>query len=132
MRDNLADTTPRSCGPPFPGGWGGLHYNPLKAPWEITMPQFRKRPVEVEAVQRIAEDRRPHRALSEPGDEWVVTHAVPSGRKTRYTLRQVGWHGQTGAFYSLDEDPKPYEPGSWSPLWIVAHTDRLDEAGNPL
>ena len=96
--------------------------------------RFRKRPVEVEAVRPTAENRRPYRAPSEPGDEWVVTHAVldGSGRRTRYTLRQVGWHGQSGAFYSLDEDPKSYEPGSWSPLWVIAHTDRRDEDGNPL
>lgn len=84
------------------------------------------------------EDRRPYRALSEPGDEWIVTHAVPgdSGRKTRYTLRQVGWHGQTGAFYAFDESfdgslPQ-YEPESFSPMWVVAHRDVLDNEGDPV
>jgi len=41
------------------------------------------------------------------------------------TFRQVGWHGQTGAFYSLDEDPSRHEPGSFGPLWILAHNEPI-------
>ena len=33
--------------------------------------------------------------------------------------RQVGWHGQSGAFYALDEAPGRYEPGSFSALWLL-------------
>ncbi len=39
------------------------------------------------------------------------------------TWRQVGWHGQTGDFYSLDEDPSPTEPGSFSPLWLLIENE---------
>lgn len=67
---------------------------------------------------------RPYRAQHEPGTE--VSALVGDWRQT---LRQVGWQGQTGAFYSLDEDPSPFEPGSFSPLWVVAHSDdaRFDD-----
>jgi hypothetical protein len=41
----------------------------------------------------------------------------------RQLWRQVGWHGQTGAFYAYDENPKAYEPGGWSPLWLVVEDD---------
>lgn len=69
------------------------------------------------------EDRRPYRALSEPGDEWVVTHAAPNARKMRYTLRLVGRHGQSGAFYALDEPASQYEPGPFGLMWVIASTD---------
>lgn len=65
-------------------------------------------------------DRRPHRAACEPGDE---LHIVADGRSM--TFRQIGWHGQSGAFYALDEDPSLYEPGSFGPLWILAHNEAV-------
>jgi hypothetical protein len=44
----------------------------------------------------------------------------------RQVWRQVGWHGQSGAFYSLSEDPKPHEPGSYSPLWVLIENEEYD------
>lgn len=66
------------------------------------------------------EDRRPYRALSEPGHEWVVARTVPgdSGRRTCHTLRLVGWLGQSGAFYASNESPTQYEPGPFSEMWV--------------
>lgn len=61
-----------------------------------------------------APDTRPYRSQSATG-ELRVTHTLES----RQVWRQVGWHGQTGAFYSLDEDPRKHEPGSFSPLWLL-------------
>lgn len=65
-------------------------------------------------------DRRPYRANSAHGDELVMTTA-----ERRTVFRQVGWWGQTGALYSLDEDPSPTEPGSFSPLWAVIDSDSI-------
>ena len=62
---------------------------------------------------------RPNRKLSETGPEQIV-----HDDEYNYTLRQVGWIGQTGDFYTLDEDPSPSEPGSFQPLLIIAHSDR--------
>lgn len=59
-------------------------------------------------------DVRPYRTQHEPGDE-RVTHTMSS----RQIWRQIGWHGQSGAFYSLAEDPSRYERGSFSPLWLL-------------
>jgi len=36
----------------------------------------------------------------------------------RIIFRQVGWLGQTGAFYKLDEDPSLTERGGFSPMYI--------------
>jgi len=70
--------------------------------------------------------------MSEPGDEMVTVLTEPTGQKVRYTLRQIGWHGQSGAFYALGESPSQYETGSFSPMWVIAHSDRLDDEGNPV
>lgn len=59
-------------------------------------------------------DRRPYRRLSEPGTE-MRTMTLQGNQ----TWRQVGWHGQSGAFYALDERPADHEPGSYSPLWVM-------------
>lgn len=67
-------------------------------------------------------DTRPYRAPSATGPEITVT-----GKEQRQTLRQVGWLGGTGAFYALDEKPSLHEPGSFTPLWFIAHSDRIDE-----
>lgn len=67
-------------------------------------------------------DTRPYRAMSATGPEVTVT-----GEDYRQTLRQVGWLGQTGAFYSLDEKPSAHEGGGFAPLWFIAHSDRIDE-----
>lgn len=36
----------------------------------------------------------------------------------RIIFRQVGWQGQTGRFYTLQEDPSLTEKGSFSPMYI--------------
>lgn len=36
----------------------------------------------------------------------------------RVVLRQIGWLGQTKQFYALKENPKPTEPGGWTPVYI--------------
>ncbi|WP_055477595.1 hypothetical protein [Sphaerimonospora mesophila] len=77
------------------------------------------------------EDRRPYRGQHEPGEERTVTHVHSNGETYRMVLRQVGWHGQSGAFYALGESPHLYETGSYQALWIIAHADQLDEEGNP-
>lgn len=63
-------------------------------------------------------DKRPYRLASAPGDELEFT-----GYGNRHTFRQIGWHGQTGAFYSLSEDPSKHEPGSFSPIWLPVDTE---------
>ena len=68
------------------------------------------------------ENTRPYRAMSATGPEITL-----AGEDYRQTLRQVGWLGQTGAFYALDEKPSAHEAGSFTPLWFIAHSDRLDE-----
>jgi hypothetical protein len=55
--------------------------------------------------------------------EWTIT--TTEGR--RLTFRQVGHHGQTGAFYSLDEKPSLTEGGGWGPLWELAWNDPVYE-----
>lgn len=51
--------------------------------------------------------------------------------------RQIGWLGQSGAFYAFSERPMNHEPGGWSPLWTmlenepkVSDTDCVDKYGN--
>lgn len=63
-------------------------------------------------------DRRPYRAQHASGEERQTRTA-----EHRQVWRQVGWHGQTGAFYSLDEDPTRFEPGSFSALWVLVDED---------
>ncbi len=60
-------------------------------------------------------DTRPYRSQSAGGPE--MSPPGPSNHP-RTHFRQVGWHGQSGALYSLDEDPSLYERGSFSPLWV--------------
>ena len=71
-------------------------------------------------------DRRPYRKMHEPGLN--VDVYTPDGPHTTYrqTFRQVGWLGQSGAFYALDEDPMGHEPGGWAPLYFVAHSDTVE------
>lgn len=67
-------------------------------------------------------DRRPYRRQSEHGPEKTTRTDT-----ARQVWRQVGWIGQSGAFYALDERPSLTERGSFSPLWFIAHAERLDE-----
>lgn len=64
-------------------------------------------------------NRRPYRPASETGAEQRTT--TSDGYVQRW--RQIGWHGQTGAFYALDERPADHEPGGWSPLWLLVDND---------
>ncbi|MFE3452396.1 hypothetical protein ACFXJ8_26080 [Nonomuraea sp. NPDC059194] len=75
---------------------------------------------------------RPYRRASEPGENRTAVHTEEGGRRYRYVLRQVGWHGQSGAFYALDESPHMHETASYAPLWIIAHADEIDSDGNPI
>lgn len=61
---------------------------------------------------------RPNQPQSASGPT-MVTHTVDAVQ----TWRQVGWHGQTGDFYALHEDPSPTEPGSFSPLWLLIENE---------
>jgi len=70
---------------------------------------------------------RPNRPLSASGHEQTVIDEWCDGRRYRLVLRQVGWIGQTGDFYTLDEDPSPTERGSFQPLLIIAHSDRIED-----
>lgn len=65
------------------------------------------------------EDRRPYRRASEPSGSEMRTHTLDATQ----TWRQIGWHGQTGAFYALDEKHSDHEPGSWGPLWILVDNE---------
>lgn len=64
-------------------------------------------------------DRRPYRRASEGGGSEMRTVTLDSNQ----TWRQIGWHGQSGAFYALDEKPSDHELGSWSPLWILVDNE---------
>ena len=71
---------------------------------------------------RAPADRRPYRRASEDGPETKLrtdTHNV--------WFRQIGWHGQSGAFYAFDEDPSKHEPGSFGPVWIEVESSPIDE-----
>jgi DNA-binding XRE family transcriptional regulator len=74
------------------------------------------------AVREVAATlgERPHRPMSAEGPEQVLW--AKDGTRD-YVLRQVGWIGQSGAFYSLDEDPALTERGGFSPLLFTAHSD---------
>lgn len=61
---------------------------------------------------------RPYRRAQLPGDE-RVTYA----NGNRQIWRQIGWHGQSGAFYALGEDPSHHERGSFAPLWLLVDDD---------
>lgn len=61
---------------------------------------------------------RPYREPWAFGDKLTITTD-----ERVMTFKQIGWHGQTGAFYSLDEDPSFHEPGSFSPLWVLVHNE---------
>lgn len=63
-----------------------------------------------------------------PTEQHVVQYE-PAGTRAELTLRQVGWIGGTGAFYDLGEDPRPTEPASFAPLWMVAAGERLADTG---
>lgn len=63
-------------------------------------------------------NQRPYQTESA---SWVERQTRTAER--RQVWRQVGWHGQTGAFYSLDEDPSRFEPGSFSALWLLVDED---------
>lgn len=69
-------------------------------------------------------DTRPYRYQHESGVQ-MRTMTLQGNQ----TWRQVGWHGQSGAFYALDERPADHEPGSYAPLWQLIENEPpiLDE-----
>jgi hypothetical protein len=67
-------------------------------------------------------DRRPYRLASAGGDERKLRTDTDN-----HWFRQIGWHGASGAFYSLDEYPSKHEPGSFSPLWIEVDSYPVDQ-----
>jgi hypothetical protein len=48
------------------------------------------------------------------------------GRVYRLIQRQVGWRGQSGAFYPLDQPPYGIERGSFSPMYVTVEADRIE------
>ena len=55
--------------------------------------------------------------------EWVSPGTLCANEneedpKKRVYFRQVGWYGQTGAFYGMTDDVKKTEPGGFSPIYI--------------
>lgn len=66
---------------------------------------------------------RPNRKQSAEGPEWAV---FTDSSSYRSILRQVGWIGQSGDFYALDEAVAASEPGSFRPLWFVVDTDKRE------
>ena len=74
---------------------------------------------------------RPYHPAHKTGDE-RITHTTEKPGWRRQVWRQIGWHGQSGAFYSLAEDPSRYEPGSFGPLWLLVDDEPVilpDDAG---
>jgi hypothetical protein len=66
--------------------------------------------------------------MSQPGTE-LVAFVSDGDRLMRQVFRQVGWQGQSGAFYALTGDARPgdHEPGSFAPLWVVSHSDYVPD-----
>jgi hypothetical protein len=76
-------------------------------------------------------DRRPYRKMYEPGPETFETVVDEDGRHRRQTWKQIGWQGQSGAFYALGDDAKPmdHEPGSFTPIHVLV--DSTEEPPAP-
>lgn len=72
---------------------------------------------------------RPYHPAHLPGDE-RVTFTLDTDQ--RQTWRQIGWHGQSGAFYALGEDPSRHEPGSFSPLWLLVENEPIESLSDKL
>lgn len=64
-------------------------------------------------------DTRPYRRASAATGDEIRTHTATHTQ----TWRQIGWHGQSGAFYALGEQPTRHEPGSVAGLWLLADTE---------
>lgn len=56
----------------------------------------------------------------------MATHyrVEPDGSIWREQHQQVGWRGQSGAFYPMGSDPSKTEPGSFAPMFVVVEADR--------
>ena len=50
--------------------------------------------------------------------ELLVEDSSQNNPDKRIIFRQIGWYGQTKRFYTMDENPKLTEPGSFSPMYI--------------
>lgn len=66
-------------------------------------------------------DRRPYRPMSADGPELRTTTD-----NYRQRWRQVGWWGQSGALYALDEQLALHEGASFMPLWALIEEDPTD------
>jgi hypothetical protein len=75
-------------------------------------------------TRTAAPNVRPHRWAHATGDEYRTVVHHPNGTR-RQIWRQVGWHGGSGYFYTLDEDPGLHEPASFSPLWILVDDEEI-------
>jgi hypothetical protein len=67
-------------------------------------------------------EQRPSCHAGVGGDELLV-----EADGVRRMFRQVGWHGHSGTFYALGENPALYESGAFAPLWILVYAEPLDE-----
>jgi hypothetical protein len=56
------------------------------------------------------------------GDLLVEDHNKEDPEKS-VIFRQVGWRGQTGRFYTMEENPAFHERGSFSPMYIQVAPD---------
>ncbi len=70
-------------------------------------------------------DTRPHQPLHTGGTDRTVYSTPPSGQVFREKLRQIGWHGHTGALYALTEDPSRHEPAGFAPVWLTVRCEPI-------
>lgn len=70
-------------------------------------------------------DRRPYQPPPTGFHGRTVYRTEPTGQVIRETLRQVGWHGLSGALYALDEDPTRHEPAGFAPVWQTVSGARV-------
>lgn len=82
------------------------------------------KPSDLHGPFEVPADRRPYRRASLGGPETKLRNETH-----HMWFRQIGWHGQSGAFYSFDEDPSKHEPGSFSPVWLEVDSWPIDEEG---
>lgn len=77
-------------------------------------------------------DTRPYQPQHESAGR-MLTEMTDHGEHRRQEWQQVGWHGQSGAFYSLAEDPSKWERGSFSPLWLLVENEPVPaETSTPI
>lgn len=68
-------------------------------------------------------NERPYHQANQTGDEmrlWTTNSYL-------HRFRQIGWHGHSGAFYSLGEDPSRHEPAGFAPLWLAIESAPVEK-----